>query len=114
MNVLVNNFIDGRQACYLAFVPSGATAGSLYLVDDAGTAGGPFAGATLPGSGTIQNSQCSIDIASSSFNASGNTLTLILSITFKPAFSGDRVFYAAARSATQNSGWQAIGTVTVP
>ena len=41
-NVLVNNFIDGRSACYLAYsVPSS----TLYLVDDSGKAGGPYAGA---------------------------------------------------------------------
>src|SRR4030088_2878227 len=35
VNVLINNFLDGRQACYLAYSqPSNV----LYLVNDAGTA----------------------------------------------------------------------------
>jgi len=112
-NILINNFLDGRQACYLTYVPSGATTGSLYLVDDAGNAGGPYAATTLPGSGTIQNSQCAINAAGSSAVANGNTLTLTLAVTFKLNFAGNRVMYLAARNSTQNSDWQAVATVTV-
>jgi hypothetical protein len=32
----------------------------VFLVDDTGEAGGPFVGLVLPGSATIQNSQCTI------------------------------------------------------
>ena len=35
VNILINNFLDGRNACYLAYSRS---AGVLYLVNDAGTA----------------------------------------------------------------------------
>jgi len=114
MNVLINNAINGIAACYIAFVPSGPTAGSVYLVDDAGNAGGPFAGTVLPGSGSVSNSQCTIDGTGSSVSASGNTLTLTLNMTLKPAFTGNRVIYMAARSNTLNSDWQAMGTVSVP
>ena len=41
VNVLINNFLDGRRACFVAFVPSGPSGGSVFLVDDAGDAGGP-------------------------------------------------------------------------
>jgi Mg-chelatase subunit ChlD len=109
LNVLVNNAIDGAHACYLAFVPSSATAGSLYLVDDAGDAGGPYQGLTLPGSGTIQSSQCAINAAGSSVGASATTLSLALAITYQPAFAGNQVIYAAARSNSLTSGWQAVG-----
>jgi hypothetical protein len=112
-NILINNFLDGRQACYLAYVRSGATTGSLYLVDDAGDAAGPYTAMALPSSDTLQNSQCAINGAGSSVAASGNTLTLTLAITFMN-FSGNKVFYLAARNSTQNSDWQAVGTVTVP
>jgi len=113
-NILINDFLDGIGACYVAFTPSGPTSGSVLLVDDAGDAGGPFAVATLPGAGTAQNSQCSISGAGSSVSSSGNTMTLVLNITFKPAFAGNRVFFMAARSNSLNSGWQAMGTVSVP
>lgn len=115
LDVLINNAIDGIGACYMALVPSGPTAGTVYLVDDGGDAGGPFAGnVTLPGSGNVANSQCSISGTGSSVSSSSNTLTLVLNMTFNPAFGGNRVVYMAARSNALNSGWQAAGTVNVP
>ena len=113
-DILINGSLDGRHACYLAFAPSGATSGSVFLVDDAGDAGGPFSGMALPGSGLAQNSQCSVNATGSSVAASGNTLTLTLAITFSQSFAGNRVFYLAARSNGLNSNWQAAGSVTVP
>jgi hypothetical protein len=114
LNVLINSAIDGRHACYLAYVPSGANAGSLFLVDDPGDSGGPFTGFILPGSGTAQNSQCTVGGAGSSVTATGNTLTLTLPITFTAGFAGNQVFFLAARSNTVSSDWQAVGSVTVP
>jgi hypothetical protein len=116
VNVLINNFLDGIGACYVAFAPMGATSGYLYLVDDAGDGGyangSPIA---LPSSSTLQNSQCTIDAAGSSVLATGNILTLNLVITFNQGFAGNQVFYLAARNnTTGNSGWQAVGSVTVP
>ena len=116
LDVLTNNFLDGIAACYVAFAPTSATSGQLYLVDDAGdggyVSGSPIA---LPSSSTLQNSQCTINAAGSSVTASGNTLTLNLAITFSSSFTGNRVFYLAARNnSTGNSGWQAVGSVTVP
>jgi hypothetical protein len=114
LDVLINNYLDGISACYLAYVPSGATTGYLYLVADAG--GGYAAGSPmlLSSGGLLQNSQCTIYTAGSSASASGNTLTLTLAITFAPGFGGNKIFYTAARSNTQNSGWQALGTWNVP
>jgi large repetitive protein len=69
----------------------------------------------LPSSNSLQNSQCTINAAGSSVSAGGNTLTLNLAITFAQGFAGNRVFYLAARNnSTGNSGWQAVGSVTVP
>jgi len=114
-NVLIAGAIDGRHACYLAFAPSGAASGSLFLVDDAGDAGGPFQGLVLPAaSGTIGNGQCTIGGVGSTVTASGNTLTLTLNITFSPSFAGNQLFFLAARNNTANSNWQAVGSVTVP
>ncbi|HYW43116.1 MAG TPA: hypothetical protein VE959_09685 [Bryobacteraceae bacterium] len=112
-NVLINAAMDGIRACYVALVPSGPGSGSLFLVDDAGDAGGPYKGMVLPGAGTVSNSQCTIAGTGSGFTAVGNTLTLTLAIAFSPSFAGNQVVYAAARSNSQDSGWQAVGTVTV-
>lgn len=115
LDVLVNNYLDGVQACYFAFVPSGASSGYLYLVDDAGD-GGYVSGSpmSLPSSGVLQNSQCSINVGTSSVSSSGNTLTLNVAVNFASGFGGNKIFYTAVRSATQNSGWQALATWSVP
>ena len=114
LNVLINTAVDGRSACYIAYVPSGPTTGTVLLVNDAGNASGPFQTLTIPGPGTIENSQCTIRGAGSSATGSGNTRTLTLPIGFRPGFTGNQVVYAAGRSSTLTSGWQALGSVTVP
>jgi len=114
VNVLVNNFIDGRQACYLAYV---STTNTLLLVDDAGDGGGPFAGSMmLNGSaGTIQNGQCSVNSVGSAAGKSDNALTLTLNVTFTAGFSGNHIVWVAGRDAAggNNTNWQAMGTLTV-
>jgi len=102
--------LDGRQACYIAFVPSGANSGSVYLVDNQGDAGGPYSGMLLPGSGTVSNSQCLVNGAGSSVLGAGATIMLTLNILFTPIFAGNQVIYMAAQDASANSGWQALGT----
>jgi serine protease AprX len=112
VNVLINFWLDGRQACYLAYAPA---TGSLYLVDDVGNAGGPYQGMSLPGSGSIGNSQCIVYGSGSSASGSGNTLTLTLNVAFRPSFAGTRLIYLAARDrANANSNWQRLGVWTVP
>ena len=68
----------------------------------------------LPGTATISNSQRSVAGTGSSVAATGNTPTLTLPITFKPAFAGNQLFFLTARNAAMNSGWQAVGLVAVP
>ena len=86
----------------------------MYLVDDAGDAGGPYSAMLLPGGGIVQNSQCTLNATGGSVTGSGNTLTVALSVAFNQAFAGNQVFYSAARNATMNSNWQVVGSVTVP
>jgi hypothetical protein len=62
--------------------------------------------------GSVSNSQCTINTARSLM--SGTTLTLILSIAFNHRFTGNRVFYLGARNNTQSFPWQAVGSVSVP
>jgi len=114
VNLLANNFIDGRNACYLAYV---ASTNSLLLVDDGGDAGGPFAGSMVlnGGAASIQNSQCSVNGVGSSAVKSGNTLTLTLNLTLKSPLGGNRVVWVAGRdgAGANNTDWQAMGTTTV-
>ncbi len=109
VNILINSALDGRQACYLAY---SRPTNTLYLVPDSG--GGLLPGMLLNGSGSTNNSQCSVVGAGSSATTNGNTLTLGLNINFTAALAGDRVVFAAARSATLNSGWQTMGVLSVP
>ncbi|HEX4232630.1 MAG TPA: S53 family peptidase [Bryobacteraceae bacterium] len=114
-DVLINRDINAGNACYFAFIPSGSTSGTIYVVDNAGDAGGPFSALTVPGSGSAQNSQCTINGFGASVSASGNTMTLTLPITFSSTFQGERIFYLAALgSGNGNSGWQAKGSINVP
>jgi hypothetical protein len=110
VNVLINNALDGRQSCYLAY---SRPAGVLFVVNDAGT--GLSAPLTLGASGSAGNSQCAVNAAGSSVSSSGTTLTLTLNMSFSSTYGGNRVIYAAARDSTDanNSGWQPIGSWTV-
>jgi hypothetical protein len=110
VNILINNFLDGRQSCYLAY---SRPFNVLYLVNDAGSALLPGLG--LNATGNVTNSQCTVQSAGSSATGSGNTLTLVLNMSFGAGFAGNKVVYMAARDATDanNSGWQAMGSWTV-
>jgi uncharacterized repeat protein (TIGR01451 family) len=111
VDVLVNRYLNAISACYVAILPGSNT---ILLVDNAGDAGGPYSYVSLPGSGTAQNSQCTISGASSTITGSGNSLEISLNITFPNTFSGGRTVYVAAQNGVANSGWQALSTWTVP
>jgi hypothetical protein len=87
-------------------------ANQINLLNDAGAAWM----AAIPGSATtLQNSQCSLNVATTSVALNGNTLTLNLAMTFKPAYAGAKNIYMyAADVSGPNSGWQQLGTWTVP
>ncbi len=112
-NILVNNGLDAKSACYLAYI---ASINTVVLVDDAGHAGGPFMGALVPGAATtIQNSQCSVSGAGGSVVSSGGTLTLTLHIAFQPGLRGNQIIYVAGRDVNNlnNTDWQPMGTAGV-
>ena len=105
---LINGAINAAGGCFVYYVPA---TNALYLYNDAGSsAAGPLA----PGSsGTLANSQCTLNGAGSSASGAGNTLTVAFSITFKPAFSSlQNVYGYAADSGGNVSGWQLLGTWT--
>jgi large repetitive protein len=84
----------------------------VSLLNDAGTA---YSTAAVGASVTLQNSQCAINLGSSTAIPSGNAVTLNLATTFAPVFAGGKTLYMFAASATgTNSGWQSRGTWTVP
>jgi hypothetical protein len=106
VNLLINNGLDGGNACYLAYVRSTS---AFYLVPDDGVGLTSFSGD--PSAAT--NSQCKLYAAGTNAQLSGNTVTLNLDLEFlRPRFGGNRIVYGAVRDlANNNSGWQIMGTI---
>src|SRR5438876_10979588 len=86
---------------------------TISLLNDAGTAWTTMTAGTA---GTLQNSQCSLNVATTAATASGNTLTMSLPLTFNPAFAGAQQVWMSAVGGAGSSGWQQRGnwTVTAP
>jgi hypothetical protein len=107
--ILINTPMTGASGCYLLYQRA---SNSLYLTNDAATVWqNPV---TLGQSGTLQNSQCSVNSAASSVSGSGSTLTLNLALTFQSAFAGARDIYMEVTDGANDSGWQQRGTWTIP
>jgi len=84
----------------------------INVLNDMSTA---YLTATLGTATTLQNSQCSVNVATTTVALTGNSLTLNLSMSFKPAFAGTKNIYTYARDVSgASSGWQTEGTWTVP
>jgi hypothetical protein len=100
-------FTGGTGAC-LAYHERATNA--VYLLNDEGT---NWMSRSL-GSGTLQNSSCSINLAGSSVSTSGSMLTLNLAVSFSPAFNGAKTVRMFANAAgSLSSGWQDRGAWTV-
>jgi hypothetical protein len=108
--VLIHPQVQGANSCYLYYT---RTDNKLYLHDDAGST---LTAPVTPGSaGTIQNSQCAVNGAASSVLATGNTLTLNLSVAFTTGFAGAKNIFGYAQDlGGLISGWRTLGTWTVP
>jgi hypothetical protein len=107
--LLISNGFATANSCYLFY---NRATNALYLTNDAATAW--QAPATLGQSGTLQNTQCSIDALSSSASGSGTNLTLNLNLTFSGSFAGSKNVYMEAYDGVGDSGWVQRGTWTVP
>ncbi len=88
------------------------SANTVYLENDAGAG---TTSAVLGSTGTLQNSQCSVSMGSTTVALNGNSLILNLAVTFNSSFSGSKSIYLwAAEAGGINSGWQSRGTWTIP
>ena len=111
VQLLINSSLDGANACYLGYDRVGNV---LYLLNDAGTAllnPGIVPGS---GSGTVENNQCRLNGNGTTMSESGESMTLRVNLTFKPAFRGPRILFNGVQTATGNSGWGATGAWNVP
>jgi hypothetical protein len=100
---------NAAGSCMLYYQPA---ANQLNLLNDAATA---WVAGTPGAATTLQNSQCSVNLAGTTVTPNGNTLTLNLAMAFKPAFDGAKnVYMYDSDMSGSNSGWQQEGTWTVP
>lgn len=84
-----------------------------YLLSDAGAQW--LGGVVVGTAGTISNSQCSINTATSTVTKSGNVLTYAFDVTFMPAFGGTRYISVFAPNLSgQNNGPYQLGNWTIP
>jgi hypothetical protein len=102
-----NTAVSTVSGCVVNFNRSLNT---LWLLTDAGVQ--PPSGIT-PGSGSQQNSQCTLNGAGSSVSTSGNTLTVNLALTFLLPFAGAKNIYMQAVNPNGTAAWQAEGSWTV-
>jgi hypothetical protein len=105
--VLINGSLSASSACMMSYTRAQNT---LALLTDIGASPGTT---ITPGSGSQQNSQCTLNGAGSSVSLSGNVLTLFLSLTFQAPFAGAKTVYLQAANVAGTSAWQAEGTWTV-
>jgi hypothetical protein len=105
-SIIINGSLSGLNGCYLYY---SRPANALYLANDGGTSW--IASKTVGVAGTLQNSQCSVNLGASSVAGSGNNLTLNVSLTFSAGFAGTKNIYMEVYDGV-DSGWQAKGTWT--
>ncbi|PWU00629.1 MAG: hypothetical protein C5B51_24755 [Terriglobia bacterium] len=109
VSFLINNGLNGAGACWVLFNRS---ANTLQLANDAATA---FSAPITIGTGaSTANSQCTMDAGGASVTTSGTNLTVNLPLSFAFSFAGAKSSFLIAYDSTQNSGWQATGSWTVP
>jgi hypothetical protein len=97
---------NSPATCLVWYHPATNT---LFLVNDAGTASSQI----TPGSGTLSNSQCSINGSGTSVVRSGTNLTLNLSVTASSTYTGKHnIFMYATDTSSVSTAWLNKGTWT--
>jgi hypothetical protein len=111
IQALINGSLAWQNSCAVLYYQS---TNRLYLVLDSGTG---WQGPLTPGqAGTLANTQCTLDGGGSSVSAVGNNLTVNAALSFKPAFTGSKIVFLDAEDTANHlsSGWQTLGSWTVP
>jgi hypothetical protein len=104
------------NSCYIWVNPNlnQWPANSIWLQNDAGNSWGSYY--ALGTSGTISNSQCSIDLGASSATANGATYTLNLAVTYKTpcAAASENVYGTMTTASGDAPAWQQLGVWGMP
>jgi len=106
--MLFNWDTDGGGGCYVSYNASG---NAVSLMNDAAS---QWLGGYAPGSSnTVSNSQCTVNLVSTTVSGAGNTLTVMLALSFNSSFIGPQTVYGIAYDqAANNTGWKSLGTWT--
>ena len=108
VSLLVNTTASPNYGCQVTYSIS---TGQFALANDVASTGSTF---VSPGGGTAQNDQCTLNGSGSSVATAGNTLTMVVSITFQPGFTGsDTVYLSAVDTSGDTTGLVSSGTWTV-
>ncbi len=107
--IVIDSSLATTNSCFFYLYASGSNI--LYLANNAGALQ-----ASLPvgATGTLQNSQCSVNVGASSVTSSGTTFTINLVLSFTPAFAGSKNIYMYVQSASLGSSWSQYGVWMVP
>jgi hypothetical protein len=110
IQVIINSRLSAAGGCVVAYDPS---ANTLLLADDGGTTwSSPL---LVGGAGTIANSQCMIHAAGSTVSTVGDTISVVMPVTFQTGFAGPTTIYGQALDRRGgSSNWQSLGSFTVP
>src|ERR1700728_5517562 len=96
-----NSTTNSAGSCVAYYTPAN---NEVNLFNDASTA---TVQATPGTATTLQNSQCSINVAATSVSTSGNALTLTLAVTFEAGYTRAKNIYAEANDISgASTGWQ--------
>lgn len=105
--ILVNTSASTAFGCYINY---NAAMNLFSVYTDAGTS---VLSTVTPGGNSAQNDQCALSGAASSGTVSGNTLTVVFSLTFQPTFAGAMSVYLEGGDAYSNTGWISEGTYSI-
>lgn len=106
--MLIHSSLRAASGCEIEYQRATNT---LRLRDNLGL---EWIGPVTVGSGSLTNSQCTVNSAASTRSFSGATLTLNLNIAFSSSFSGAKtVFLNVSDVANLVDGWKTAGSYTV-
>ncbi len=106
---LINGSLSGPGSCDVTVDPVHSY---LWLLNDGASAWlGPI---TLGTTGTVQNSQCTVNGSGSSMVTTATTVTVNMAVTFQSAFAGAKIVYGnAVDNSGHSAGWTQLGTWTI-
>jgi GH18 family chitinase len=109
IDAVFNKAIGLPHSCLIEYW---APTRTIYLSSDDNAS---WTQAALGSSAVLQNSQCGVNAARSSVSEAGTALNLTLAMNFSSTYSGtNNIFVFAAGQSGLNSGWQDLGSWTVP